>query len=68
MMRGLYKSTGYWSTVYAWRDWEAEEASIRATGDSELIALAEQLRPPEKAGHRRVDKALRALVRAREGR
>lgn len=66
-MRGLYKSTGYWSTVYAWRDWEAEVELVRATGDAELIALAERLQPAEGSGHRRVDKALAALRQARLG-
>lgn len=61
MPRGLIKSTHYWSTVEAWKDWAALCVRAHAEGHGHLI---EQFEPPEGAGHRTVDKAIAKMREA----
>jgi len=57
-MRGLYKATGYYNTLQAKEDWQAIEQQAIAAG---LADIAQELRPPENAGWRIIDKRIGKL-------
>lgn len=54
-MKGLHKSTGYWQTQAAKKDWEAIAEFAEGNGFEEQ---AEKLAPSESWGWRRIDKRI----------
>jgi hypothetical protein len=60
-MRGLHKSTGYWQTVAAKKDWEALAEFAVKNG---LKKEADKLTPPDNWGWRRIDKRIAKLREA----
>jgi sugar phosphate isomerase/epimerase len=61
-MRGLYKSTGYWSTQAAWKDWDALVKKAKEAGWKDWSIS--EFSPSPTDGHRKVDKCIAKLREA----
>jgi len=59
-LRGLHKSSGYWNTIEARKDWFRLRANALELGVPE--AEVDECAPPAKAGWRTIDKHI-ALLR-----
>lgn len=58
MTRGLAKANAYYNNRQAWDDWNWLVAYAVRNGKGDA---AKRLQPPDRAGHRRIDKAITAL-------